>query len=94
MSTIEGEPRYSHYILLLFMAICNLKGGAKQLAQEDLMAMFCNNPLTQELELGNVNVEPDGAMIERISSHCLWCLILDISGSLVSTLAINSSNPI
>ncbi|RIA96309.1 nucleoporin subcomplex protein binding to Pom34-domain-containing protein [Glomus cerebriforme] len=76
----KNRPKFSDGVIYFLLTLANLPIGAMQLFRDGVMAAFCNNRLSSELQEGKV--EPN---LEE-NWHKIWCLMLAVITAMLRTV--------
>jgi hypothetical protein len=76
----KNRPKFSDGVIYFLLTLANFPIGAMQLFRDGVMAAFCNNRLSSELQEGKV--EPN--LVENW--HKIWCLMLAVITAMLRTV--------
>ncbi|KAH9927349.1 nucleoporin subcomplex protein binding to Pom34-domain-containing protein [Fomitopsis serialis] len=80
------QPLYAPHILTFHMALASIPSAAEKLASEGILAAYTENPLSQAIRIGMIDVTIPELPGERSPAHRAYCTMLAIIAGVIMSL--------
>ncbi|KAH9833832.1 nucleoporin subcomplex protein binding to Pom34-domain-containing protein [Rhodofomes roseus] len=80
------QPLYAPHILTFHMALASIPLAAEKLASEGILAAYTENPLSQAIRIGMIDVAIPELPNERSPAHRTYCTMLAIIAGVIMSL--------
>lgn len=80
------QPLYAPHVLAFHMALASIPSAAEKLANEGILAAYSENPLSQAVRIGMIDVSLPELPGERSPAHRAYCSMLGILAGVIMSL--------